>query len=45
VALAFAVLAIKERGTSPWIERADLGRFLAAGLTGLPFTSLASPWA
>lgn len=34
LALAFAVLAIRERGSAFWIERADLGRFLAAGLTG-----------
>jgi drug/metabolite transporter (DMT)-like permease len=34
VALALAVLFVKERGASVWIERADLGRFMLAGLTG-----------
>lgn len=40
VALAFVVLAIKERGASLWIERGDLGRFVAAGLTGYTFYQL-----
>jgi drug/metabolite transporter (DMT)-like permease len=34
VALAFAVLLIKERGENLWIARADLGRLLLAGFTG-----------
>src|SRR5262249_43128516 len=33
-ALAFGVLALRSRGHLPPIHRADLGRFLAAGLTG-----------
>ena len=38
--LAFAVLLIKERGASLWIERADLGRFIASGLAGFTFYQL-----
>jgi drug/metabolite transporter (DMT)-like permease len=34
VALAFAVLFVTERGARRWIDRVDLGRFVAAGLTG-----------
>jgi drug/metabolite transporter (DMT)-like permease len=34
VALAFAVLLIKERGENLWIARADLGRLVLAGFTG-----------
>jgi drug/metabolite transporter (DMT)-like permease len=34
VALAFVVLAIKERGENMWIARSDLGRLVLAGFTG-----------
>ena len=34
IALALIVLFGKERGASLWIERADLGRFILAGMTG-----------
>lgn len=40
VVLAFTVLLIKERGESLWIERADLGRFIASGLAGFTFYQL-----
>lgn len=38
--LAFAVLLIKERAASLWIERADLGRFIVSGLAGFTFYQL-----
>ncbi len=40
LALAFAVLLIKERGANLWIERAALGRFIASGLAGYTFYQL-----
>lgn len=40
LALAFAVLVVKERGANLWIERADLGRFIASGLAGFTFYQL-----
>lgn len=40
VALALAVLFVKERGAARWIERRDLGRFVIAGLSGYFFYQL-----
>lgn len=34
VALAFVVMAVKERGANWWIAREDLGRLVLTGLTG-----------
>lgn len=40
IVLAFAVLLLKERGASLWIEQADLGRLIASGLAGFTFYQL-----